>query len=506
MYLAFYGLRKEPFHITPDPEFLYLSPSHKEAYAAVVYGVKQRKGFVTLTGEVGTGKTTILRSYLKKLDRDEVRPIYLFNPDLTFRELLCMLLHEMGMDSEGRSEAWMLQWFHWALIQEYQANRNVVVIIDEAQNMPVETLEKLRMLTNIETAKDKLLQIVLVGQPELEEKLNLYSLRQLKQRVAMSARIRALTKTETKAYIRHRVTQAMGSTERLFDAAAFRAVVRHGKGNPRQINILCDNALVTGFGYQQRPVTAKIVRDVVAEIRGGKWRRYGRWLGASATAALLLVGALVLASVGRGGDERPSDTSAAMPVAHAETVVMPAPEPRPAPEPAPERAVVHTQVALDAMMKIDAGLERPTAAAPLPPDLTEPAASPKPVARPEAALAAEMAMPVAPMENDAAPDVAAAVPPVMDGGVENGTPALAEAARPVLAAGPTRRVVKRGENLSRLVMEVYGRCDTALIEWVRASNPRVGNADLVLAGDTIVFPDIRTYRPAEDAAGNRDSS
>ena len=301
MYLAFYGLRKEPFHITPDPEFLYLSPSHKEAYAAVVYGVKQRKGFVTLTGEVGTGKTTVLRSYLKKLDREEARPIYLFNPDLTFRELLCMLLHEMGMESEGRSEAWMLQWFHWALIQEFQANRNVVVIIDEAQNMPVETLEKLRMLTNIETAKEKLLQIVLVGQPELQEKLNLHSLRQLKQRVAMSARIRSLTKAEAKAYMRHRITQAMGSTERLFDAAACRALVRHGKGNPRQINILCDNALVTGFGYQQRPVTAKIVNDVAAEMRGGKWRRYGRWLGASATAALLLVGALVLASVGRGG-------------------------------------------------------------------------------------------------------------------------------------------------------------------------------------------------------------
>jgi len=493
MYLGFYGLRKEPFHITPDPEFLYLSPSHKEAYAAVVYGVRQRKGFVTLTGEVGTGKTTVLRSYLKKLDREAVRPIYLFNPDLTFRELLCMLLHEMGTESEGRSEAWMLQWFHWALIQEYEADRNVVVIIDEAQNMPVETLEKLRVLTNIETAKEKLLQIVLVGQPELEEKLNLYSLRQLKQRVAVSARIRSLTKTETKAYMRHRVTKAMGSIERLFDAAAFRALVRHGKGNPRQTNILCDNALVSGFGYQQRPVTAKIVNDVVAEMRGSKWRRYNRWMGASATAALLLVGALVLASVGRGGGEGPSDTSAAMPVAHADTVAAPTSEPAPEPvlelpvvEPEPERAVaVHTQVALDAMMKIDASLERPPAAAPLPADLTEQA--------PPVVLPTAVAVP-------------AAVAPVMDGAVENEEPVLAEAVPAVLTADPLRRVVNRGENLSGLVREVYGRCDAALIEWVRVSNPRIGNADLVLAGDTIVFPDIRTYRPAGDAAEKRDSS
>lgn len=267
MYLDFYRLNREPFHITPDPDFLFPSPSHNEALASIVYGVEKRKGFVALTGEVGTGKTTILRAYLRREEGTDIRPIYLFHPDLSFRDLVMKLSRELGLDTGDASTSELLESLQGQLINEYRENRTPVLIIDEAQNMPIETLEQLRMLTNLETSKDKLLQVVLVGQPELEEILNQHSLRQLKQRISVRSTIQALTPAEAAAYVRSRIERAGGEPKHLFSDSAIREIVRLSKGIPRTINTLCDNALIAGYGMQQRPVPPKTVREAGRDLQ-----------------------------------------------------------------------------------------------------------------------------------------------------------------------------------------------------------------------------------------------
>src|SRR5208337_1742725 len=196
MYLGFYGLKKQPFHITPDPEFLYLSPSHKEALAAIIYGIEERKGFVAITGDVGTGKTTILRSYLESKKDGTLKIIYIFNAKLTFEGLLKTIYRELALPIESTDAVGMVNKLYEVLIEEYRQNNTVVLVVDEAQNMPVDTLESLRMISNLETSRDKLMQIVLVGQPEFEKALNTYRLRQLKQRLGVLATIRPLSTAE----------------------------------------------------------------------------------------------------------------------------------------------------------------------------------------------------------------------------------------------------------------------------------------------------------------------
>jgi len=347
MYLGFYGLDREPFHITPDPQFLFLSPSHKEAFASMVYGVESRKGFVEVTGEVGTGKTTILRAYLEQLDAAKVRSLYLFNPDLSFDELLQYLLHEMGIEDPKGPASVMLQALHMALIEEYRLNRNVVLIIDEAQNMPLDTLEKLRMLSNLETTRDKLIQIVLVGQPELEKKLNMHELRQLKQRIAVRVAIRPLSDTESHAYIQHRLTQAGCKFGDVFAAAALKAIVKRAQGIPRTINILCDNALIAGFGAQQMPVTLPVVKEVVADLNVRAERPYLKWGVAALAAALIVTLAGVLFTRQPGGSER---SLLPQSLAAASEAVTPsvAAEPSRAPEPLSG----HKDIILEKMLKV----------------------------------------------------------------------------------------------------------------------------------------------------------
>ena len=281
MYLSYYGFNKEPFHITPDPDFFFMSPSHKEALAAVVYGVEKGLGFVALTGEVGTGKTTILRAYLERIRRTRIRPIFMFNPNLTFEALLVHLLHELGIDGRGKSERWMLHYLMRSLVHEVGKDKRVVLIIDEAQHMPNQTLEKLRLISNLETMDYKLMQMVLVGQPELDVKLGDYSMRQIRQRIAVRAKLRALTPKEGIEYIRHRISHAGGNPEVTFSPAAMRAIVKASEGYPRSINIMCDNALVSGLGYQCKPIVPKIAREVIREYKGERSLPNLRWVGAA---------------------------------------------------------------------------------------------------------------------------------------------------------------------------------------------------------------------------------
>lgn len=385
MYLAYYGLEREPFHITPDPEFLFLSPSHKEAFAAVVYGVEQRKGFVALMGEVGTGKTTILRAYLKRIERSAIRPIYLFNPDLSFEELLRLILRETEGAVPEEPSAALMDRLQWRLIEEYKASRNVVLIIDEAQNMPVETLEKLRMLSNLETSRDKLLQIVLVGQPELQTKLELHQLRQLNQRIAVRANLRPLNKAESFEYIQYRLTQAGCLRDDVFSRDALRRIVAASHGNPRILNILCDNALIAGFGGEEETVSGKTVRQVIADTAMHRRRPTLRW-AAIAAGILVAAGLSAVFLSGGWGSENQAVPGNHLQIAHADIgEAMPAATPGPQPAAAPvapapnEPAPVSTPA-----------MPETTPAAPVAPT---PAPTPEPVAAAAAAPVADTPAP-----------------------------------------------------------------------------------------------------------------
>ena len=253
MYLQFYGLNKEPFNLTPDPEFFFLGEENQQALASLIYGIEKRKGCVVITGEVGVGKTTMVRSYLEESRDSGLKVIYVFNSNLSFPGLVKIIYQELGLAIESDDLSELVNGLHLALIEAYQQGINVALIIDEAQNMPVETLENLRMLSNLETVKDKLIQIILIGQPELAEILDRNELRAFKQRIFIRLAIGPFGFEESEAYIKHRLTKAGGSEAPIFTRKALHRIIEEAQGIPRILNILCDNALITGFGYRKKP-------------------------------------------------------------------------------------------------------------------------------------------------------------------------------------------------------------------------------------------------------------
>jgi general secretion pathway protein A len=277
MYLDFFQLQRSPFHVTPDPAFLYASPGHREALSALIYGVMLRKGFIALTGEVGMGKTTILRTFLERIEPEQTQVIYLLDANISFDALLQTMLLEFGAVLDAEYAFMRVNQLHLILIDQFRQGRNVVLIVDEAQNMPIETLEGLRVLSNLETATDKLLQIIFCGQPEFDDKLDRSELRQLKQRIAVRATVMPLTEAEGIRYIQHRLALAGAIDRVIFTQGAIKTILKEARGIPRRINILCDNALVTAFGYQQRRVKASVVREVIADRKVQTRPRVRRW-------------------------------------------------------------------------------------------------------------------------------------------------------------------------------------------------------------------------------------
>jgi general secretion pathway protein A len=296
MYLNFYQLKNEPFNVTPDPAFLFLSAGHKEAFASIVYAVENRKGFMSITGEVGVGKTTILRSYIKEIDPERLNVIYIINANLSFKGLLKTIFDELEIEFEADEAFEMVNCLQQILIREYKNGRNFVIIIDEAQNMPFETLENLRMLSNLETSTDKLVQILLIGQPEFENMLEQSNLRQLKQRIAVRSTLSPLSKQDCIAYIRHRVAIAGADVDGIFTKSAIKRIIKKANGTPRILNILCDNALITGYGYQQRPITGRTVREVIADFEGKRRFPVLRWHFALSMVFFLLIGVFLFYS------------------------------------------------------------------------------------------------------------------------------------------------------------------------------------------------------------------
>ncbi len=270
MYKAFFNLKRNPFEITPDPSFLFPTRRHNEALAALYYGVRRHKGFVVMTGEVGTGKTLLVRCLLQLLNRSNVAYAYIFNSRLNPVEFLQYIAGDFGLATAGKNKSELLLALSNFLISRYQKKLTTVLVVDEAHHVSAEVLEEVRLLTNLETSQEKLLQILLVGQPELDEKLDSFELRQLKQRIALRSQLEALTLDETTGYI-HRRLQLAGATPEaaasIFTPPAVAATYRHSRGIPRLINTICENALVNAFARQMPAITPDIIEEVAADFR-----------------------------------------------------------------------------------------------------------------------------------------------------------------------------------------------------------------------------------------------
>lgn len=265
MYKRFYHLASDPFNSSPDPGFLYLMAHTREALAGLNYGISARKGFVVLTGEVGTGKTTLLRSALGSLDQARVFTSFIFNPRLEVLDFLDFVLHDFGIVPASRTKSGMLIQLNQWLIERFRQHEICVVVVDEAQNLSTELLEEIRLLTNLETSSQKLLQIVLSGQPELEQKLRAPELRQLRQRVSLWCSTQPLTEEETSAYIAERLRLA-GANGPIFTLDAVALVHRTSQGIPRLINLVCEHAMILGYVEQLERIPARIVAAVALDL------------------------------------------------------------------------------------------------------------------------------------------------------------------------------------------------------------------------------------------------
>jgi general secretion pathway protein A len=276
MYNKFYGFTESPFNLTPNSRFFFASHKHTEALDSLIYAIDQRKGFVVITGEIGSGKTTVCRTLLNKLDR-HTQIALVTNTHLSGKDLLMTILEEFEIDFIPGSKSKLLSQLNAYLIDQLERNNNVVLIIDEAQNLKPSVLEEIRMLSNLETETEKLIQIILLGQPELKQKLALHSLEQLRQRVSVYFHLSPLDEADTKQYIRYRTKVASESDREYFTEDALSAVYQFSKGVPRLVNQLCDNALLTGYVEEVHMIDERIIRDVIHDspihqLIGGKQR------------------------------------------------------------------------------------------------------------------------------------------------------------------------------------------------------------------------------------------
>ena len=298
MYESFFGFKEKPFNITPDPKYLYLSDQHQEAIAHLHYGIEQRGGFVVITGEVGTGKTTLCRHLLNNMD-DRTEGAIIFNPNLSEIELLKAINSDFGIDASAETKKELIDELNRFLLEERLRGKNMALMIDEAQNLLPVVLEQIRMLSNIETEKEKLIQIILIGQPQLKKLLARPELEQLNQRVTARYHLTALNRKETYRYIQHRLDIACNGSHVVFDPAAMRAIYGFSKGIPRLINVVCDRALLGAFtAGKQTPISKKIVKQAIREVAGPKLSIFDKLpLERTAVSLFLLPFAITLAAV-----------------------------------------------------------------------------------------------------------------------------------------------------------------------------------------------------------------
>ncbi|MEE9393066.1 MAG: AAA family ATPase [Planctomycetota bacterium] len=271
MYESHFGFERSPFNNTPDTSFYFPSERHNEALAQLLYTVTARKGFAVVTGEIGAGKTTLCRALFRQLDEEETVTALITNPRLTGIQLLYAVAREFGLDVEGKHRVGILDAINDFLIRMLGQDKNVVLIIDEAQNLPLSTMEEVRLISNLETETEKLIQILLLGQPELKEKIQHRSLKQLRQRIAMRYHLEALDVTETLQYIKHRMKIAGPHHIVRFSNRALPMVHRYSGGIPRLINLVCDRALITAYAENDARITSRVVMAAIREIEGPDW-------------------------------------------------------------------------------------------------------------------------------------------------------------------------------------------------------------------------------------------
>ena len=267
MYNDFYGFLESPFNLTPDPRFLFFSDKHREAFHHVLFGIRERKGFIQLTGEVGAGKTTVCRALLAELG-EGYRTALILNPMVSGTQLLRSILTELGLEPPRTDRTAYLEVLNTFLLEQAEAGRDVVLLVDEAQDLTPELLEQVRLLSNLETDRRKLIQIVLIGQPELRDKLNARSLRQLRQRITVRYHLKPLDLDETERYISHRLLVAGADGRPKFSRGAVRAVHRYARGVPRLINAVCDKALLYGYVNATYELKSRAIRQAIRELEG----------------------------------------------------------------------------------------------------------------------------------------------------------------------------------------------------------------------------------------------
>jgi general secretion pathway protein A len=482
-YGDFYGFRSAPFHITPDPALLFPTETHRAALGAIEYGISAGKGFIVVTGEVGVGKTTVLRSCLDALDPRKIKVIYLFNPALSTSELYAEILDEFDVTlppTSSTSET--LRTLQRTLLAVNRDGIQVVLAVDEAQRMPEDTLEGLRILSNLETHRSKLLQIILVGQPELESILAKHSLRQLAQRVAVRARVAPLTFRQSCRYITHRARLAGREPGRpLFTRAALLYLARVGRGIPRTINVCCDNALINGYGHGAARIGLGIARESCKAIR---FRSPLRRTLTAATFVMALIGAGVSAEVvirhflsaqaaANASANAPQEVLShpalgtvverpqAAPEAPRSEIPPPAGGANPSPTTEGSATAPDTHPGPDGVQRTDAAQDG-SASAPLSPGGKSGGAAPAP-----AAPAADPA---------AAPGVGAS------------TAEQAAEAAVGGAAADAKWVVRPGDTLYHACVATYGECDGRTLQALLARNPRIAADHVVYVGEVISLP------------------
>jgi general secretion pathway protein A len=534
MYLAYYGLQREPFHTTPDPSFLFLSPSHKEALGAIIYGVEKRKGFIAIIGEVGSGKTSILRAYLERKAPQKQKTIYIFNPALSFHELLIAIFRGLELVPRHDDVTEMVNQLHEALVTEYQAGGTVVLAIDEAQNMPVETLENLRMLSNLETSTDKLIQIILLGQPELDSLLKQPALRQFQQRIALWATICPLTEEESRAYIEHRIARATTTgtpllynknevTPSLFTKGALNLIVRQAKGIPRRLNVLCDNALITGFGRQCKPVSVSVAKEIIRDFGADEVSSLSshlKWAVGIAVAIIFFLGMIsffgapsqyrkiiemyaieMYAMVNQADDQTSgmstnskAESSAGVGQLTQSQNGGSSAEKRPIPDMArDDTRRGHQREQSKTVSGIQPSVGFPGVAT------AESSLSEPPVSFPKQGISESEydgtgTSVVQEAESSVQPGEAIDRQSVKSADkVHEGRSVLAKRATRSMSGenSTVLRAVKEGENLSLIAIETYGSKNVKYLKWVKQHNPQIVNPDFILPGQYVVLPKYR---------------
>jgi general secretion pathway protein A len=473
MYTEYFGFQEKPFNVTPDPRFFYTNAVYEEAYASLLYGIRERKGFIVLTGEVGTGKTTLLFRLMGNL-KEPIHYVFCYNTTLTFEELLSFVCEDFGLQAEGKSRLQRIQRLNTFLLSCLQQGGTGVLLIDEAQNLSDDVLENLRLLSNLETPSEKLLQIVLAGQPELENNLAQTRLRQLKQRVAIRARLDVLKDREVGPFIYHRLRFVGYESSELFPQETIDRICKYARGTPRLINAICDNALLVAYSTDQKVISVEIIEEVAHDLRLTIESADVRDEAAGTPR--------VESTVGRpseGGS--PSIASPAVPV-----------QPGSIKASRPKKAGIAVALALGALGAALAAIKLPFLSSfgtvnDAEKHSSEGAWTARQV--PSAGGVAE--------ERAAAPDDAAATAAIVKPELEPTTKKNAEkSSAPAIASHPQENwpgspvVIENGKTALEIVLQHYGSYNTLALDLTKEANPQIEDLDRLVAGEKIWLPPL----------------